>query len=84
MASEQKTNVGSRRAYAEQSLQWQEPSSRMRDEYLQRIWSLANDVIALEKEVESLTVARDEAQAGRKILQDRLDYVAQIIAGEAG
>lgn len=85
MATEEKLETmervspGSRRRYAETSLEWTEPSGRMVGEYLQRIHSLAHDVITLEGDVEQLRIERDEAIRVREVQERRVVAIQAVL-----
>lgn len=53
--------IGTRRQYAEQSLQWKNDEGRTEDQHLQRIWNLANDTLALIDYIHALVAERDDA-----------------------
>jgi hypothetical protein len=72
---------GTRYQYAEQSLQW-EASGRTEDQYLQRVWNLANDVRILYRDLsaaeDALAVAvreRDTLRAQAEALHTRISGV---------
>lgn len=74
-----KITAGTRRQYAEQSLLWTQPSTRSEDEYLQRIWNLANDVIVLEAALRTVIEERDAALEAVVGLCRNLDAIEEIV-----
>lgn len=76
-----KITAGTRRQYAEQSLLWTEPSTRTADEYLQRIWNLANDVIVLEAALNNALAEIESVRDARDLHRSRLEAIVEIATG---
>jgi hypothetical protein len=77
----ERITAGTRRQYAEQSLLWTEPSTRFQDEYLQRIWNLANDVIVLEEALSTALNDLKSANDALDIQRRRLEDIVEIATG---
>lgn len=72
--------AGKRGGYASRSLEWTAPSTRSEDEYLQRIYNLANDVLALEEELAQRDRELADSEKACDVQTRRLKAIEMVIA----